>query len=127
MTRFFRHIAETFTSFFNISNGQLCKCIKRNKITCIQRIVFYKPSRWIRGHSLNHNLVWYVMWAFVFSFTFFQLLFRKNPNSFYNCYSLCSDKFFLFFFSCQVCSIFSLMDFCLACVTGRIQFTFKSL
>ena len=34
---------------------------------------------------------------------------------------------FPFLFSSQRCSIFSLMDFCLAHVTGRLPFTFKFL
>ena len=80
MKRVFRQTADTFTSFFNVSNWQLCKFIERNEITCIQRLVFFKPFRWISRHSLHHNLVWNVTWALVFSFTLFSnYCFIKMP------------------------------------------------
>ena len=55
---------------FNVFNLQLCKCIKRNKITCLKGLVFFKPSRSINMHSLQHKLIWNVIWALAFPFTF---------------------------------------------------------
>ena len=95
--------------------------------TQIQRLVFFKPSRWISRHSLHHNLVWNVMWA-LFSFTFFfNSCLVKLPILSILVIHFVIINFFCFSFLLKVVVLFSLMDFCLPCVTRWFQFNFKFL
>ena len=73
----------------------------------------FKPSRWISRHSLHHNLAWKIYGCSFSPFKFFfQLLFGKNPDSFFSCYSFCCNKIFHFsfclkllvFFLCRILS-----------------------